>query len=185
MTTSLRRLSIGAGVLVAAILASAYLGTRLSDRPKAVSEAAGPKAAPAQTMDSLKLEGVGANGARWVLTAMNAQADSTGELGFMNTVHFEHFAKTGVSKGDAERAERRKAGEGYLLTGGVSAEWGEWVARTPSALYDPARGLMTGDSEVTVTSGDIILTGRGFTADMNESRGKILSASHAILKGVN
>lgn len=147
-------------------------------------EAAPPPKAPesgAQQMEGLRLEGTGANGGRWVLSAEKAQSDAGGEVGKLSDVKFVYTARDSVTTGTAARAEKKTSGGSYGFSGGVVLARGEWTARTESVDYDPVKGLASGEGEVSVSSGEMTLTGKGFFVDMNGSVAKILSNSHAVV----
>lgn len=172
---------------LAALAALLALGLYLAFGPSGGDKAvplvkAVPAGAPAQELQGVRLEGSAGDGARWQLYAQSASADEKGELGSLNEVRAEYSGKAGIVSATAKRAERAATG-GYLFTGGVLVSNGEWTARTESLSYDPLKGVVSTDLPVTVESARALISGRGFTADLNTSVAVILKESHAVLKG--
>lgn len=174
--TKSRGAALAAAVLAATAAAWFFM---VSDEPgKPESK---PPVSASQEMEGVKLEGTASSGGRWILTAEKAQSDAGGEVGRLTDVKFVYTTKDAVTTGTAARAEKKAAGGVYGFSGGVVLTRGEWSARTESVDYDPASGIVSGNGEVTVASGEITLTGKGFSVDMNGSTAKILSASHAVI----
>lgn len=170
-----RLLALGAVVLCGAALLWHFSG---GQKP-AKDEAKTPPPV-SQTMEGLRLEG-GGEGSRWVLTAEKGQSDATGETGALVAVTFNHTANGVVTTGRAARAMRGDAKGAYRFTGGVVVNRGEWTATTDAADYDPIKGVISGEGEITLASGDMTISGKGFAVELSTSNARIMSKSHAVV----
>lgn len=143
------------------------------------------KPQPVQTMEGIKLEGGGTGGAKWTLTAQSAISDAAGEMGSLTGVGITYEGKSGLVTGKAGKAEKLGTGGAFQFSGGVEIHWRDLAARTPKAVYDPVKGIITTDEKVEITFDRGSISGTGLRADLGSSSAKIIANSSAKITGAS
>ncbi len=135
-----------------------------------------------QSMEDVMLEGVNANGERWVLTARTVASDAKADIGELIDVQMKMYTASGVMEGHADRASRSALG-GLHFNGNITLSRQGWRAALDSAIYYPDTALVSSEGPVAVFSDTAVVKGRGLLVDLNKSTVRIFNDVHATLTG--